>query len=178
MRTILLLFMAASAAKGQKTLSGTANWTVVTSDAAPNPNTCLGVQNVGNIYVRSQNVNNAPIGVFRCTQGPGQQFIWQPIGHMSMPALTPTCATGDLMFVTGGAGGNLYGCTANNRWVLQSIPSVASLATGSYCMNVVNGVAIGWTACSSGPTTDLQWSLLTSGQWAALTSSQWASLLP
>ncbi len=178
MRIILTFVLLASSAFAQKVLTGTANWTVVTSDEEPNPNTCLGVQHVGNIYVRSQNVNNAPVSVSRCTQGPGQTFTWQPIGHMALPSLTATCSVGELMFVTGPVGGNLYGCSTANTWVLQSMPGVASLATGTYCLNVIDGIAIGWTVCSGGPPGSISWATLSASSWTTLTASQWATLTP
>lgn len=99
---------------------------VRTGSDAPSVGTCDGSPSVGNIYVRSQDPNNAPIGVFRCTQtGPSQigsgAFTWQPIGHISVTNLPAACAIGDLAFKVGAtAGQNLYACTSLNTWTLQA----------------------------------------------------------
>lgn len=100
---------------------------VRTGSDATTPGTCSGEVQVGNIYVRSQNPANAPIGVYRCSQtgdpsrlGTGA-FTWQPIGHLAMTSLPATCTIGDIAFLIGTtAGQNIYGCTATNVWTLQS----------------------------------------------------------
>lgn len=107
---------------------------VRTGSEFPTTGTCSGESQVGNIYVRSQNPANAPIGVFRCSQtgdpsrlGSGA-YTWQPIGHLALATLPATCTVGDLAFLTAAtAGQNIYGCTSTNVWTLQSGGSTPTL---------------------------------------------------
>ena len=156
---------------------------IKTGGDPPSIGTCNDIVFTGNLYVRTANPANTPIAVYRCTQvGPTSRgaaaYGWQPIGHVAGSNLPQTCSVGDIGFITGVGGGNLYGCTANNVWTLQSIPDASSLGTGTYCLNVVSGVVTGLTSCSGGPPGNLQWSTLTASQWSTLTSSQWAALSP
>lgn len=117
--------------------------------------TCVDIVNVGNIYVRSQNPNIAPIGVFRCTQtgnistlGAGA-FTWQPIDHLVVSTLPLTCTIGDLAFKSSDpAGVNLYGCTSLNVWTSLGGINGTGVPDGKYCVQVLSGVAsLTQTAC-------------------------------
>lgn len=178
---ILILFLSISAAAlGQLTQTPV----IRTGGEPPAVGTCNDVVFVGNLYVRTANPSNSPIGVFRCTQvGPPSRgaaaYGWQPIGHVAGTNLPPACTLGDLAFLTGPGGGNVYGCTATNTWTIQSVPDATGMNTGTYCLNVVSGRVTGLVSCSGGPPSgNILWSTLTSSQWAALTSAQWATLAP
>lgn len=114
---------------------------ITTGPNAPQASACINQGDAGDVYVRSENPSNGPIGVFRCTQvaGPAASvpaFAWMPIDHFVGTALPLTCAVGDIAFDSDAtAGSNIYGCTAVNTWTLQAggggSGTVTNLATTS-----------------------------------------------
>lgn len=96
--------------------------------AAANPGLCNPVT-VGNIYVRSQNYSNGPIGTFRCTQQAPTIYGWLPVDHFVGGTLPTKCDVGDMAFKTGvTAGLNIYGCTSADAWTAQAGGSGGSSA--------------------------------------------------
>ncbi len=95
--------------------------TLMVGPNAPDPAVCDLVR-VGNVYVRSQDPNNAPINVSRCTQTGANIFAWQPIGFLVVATLNNVkCSIGDIAFNTAAAtGAKLYGCETANTWVAQA----------------------------------------------------------
>jgi hypothetical protein len=55
--------------------------------------------------------------------------------------------------------------------------SASGLATGVYCLNVMNGAVTGLVACTSGSSgSNPHWSTVTSSSWATMTSGSWATM--
>jgi len=93
---------------------------IVVGTGPPETGRCNASVYVGDIYIRSQPPNNAPIYVKRCTQTGNNTYGWQPIGHLLVTALPLTCAVGDLAFLTSApVGNNIFGCTATDTWTAQ-----------------------------------------------------------
>jgi len=107
----LLLFAAGIAAAQPR---------VIVSPGAPEVGNCLELVDVGRMHVRSEDIANGPIGVFRCTQVYSNSlgtaaYAWQPIGHFVGPNLPPHCAVGD-MAVRIPSTPSLFVCTATDTW--------------------------------------------------------------
>lgn len=143
MRLLILALFAAAVALAQPGLTQTPQIFVGTE--APDPGRCNASVYVGNIYIRSEPPNNAPIYVKRCTQISANNYGWQPIGHLLVTALPLTCAVGDLAFVTTApVGNNIYGCTSTNTWIAQGgggggAPPFSSIQPGTNTNALVVG---------------------------------------
>ena len=114
-RLLIGLFVLAAAAMAQNPSPA-----ISVGVNAPDPGGCDNLR-AGNIYVRSGNPANAPIGTYRCTQTGALTFAWQPISYLVTASLPATCNVGDIAYYTGAtAGQNLYGCSVANTWTAQA----------------------------------------------------------
>ncbi len=150
MKRIAAFLILAAAAMAQPSISVGVN--------APSGATC-GSTTVGNIYVRSGDTANAPIGVFRCTQTGSVFYSWQSIDHFTGDTLPTKCAVGDIAYKTNAtAGQNLYGCTSADTWTAQgggTSLAFSSITAGTNTNALVVGT--GGTLGTSGTGTIAGW---------------------